>query len=60
MKYIKFETTLGYEAHINPKYIESVLSIDGETRIFTLRGDGMFATYEPINEIMRRIEEEQT
>ena len=36
------------------------MSVDGETRIFTVRSDGMFATYEPMDKIMRRIREEQT
>ena len=60
MKYIRIETTLGYESFVNTECIESVMSIDGETRIFTKRLDGMFATYEPIHEIMQRICEEQT
>ena len=42
--------------YINVQYIESVIFIDGKTRICTVNGEGYFETNEPLEKIMGRIE----
>lgn len=42
--------------YINVQYIESVIFIDGKTRICTVNSEGYFETNEPLEKIMGRIE----
>lgn len=55
MKYIEIKS-FGNRAFINTQYIESVIEIDGKTRICPACGEGYFETDEPIEVIMKRIE----
>ena len=56
-KFIRI-VSFGNLTYINVQYIESVIFIDGKTRICTANGEGYFDTDEPLEEIMRRIQEE--
>lgn len=48
----------GNPTYINVRYIESVIFIDGKTRICPANSEEYFETDEPIGEIMQRIQEE--
>lgn len=54
MKFIEIES-FGNKIFINIKYIESIISIDGKTRIVPASGDGYFETNESIEEVMKKI-----
>ena len=56
-KFIRI-VSFGNPTYINVQYIESVICIDGKTRICPTCGEGYFETDEPLEEIMRRIQEE--
>ena len=55
MKYIEIKS-FGNRTFINTQYIESVIEIDGKTRICPAGGDGYYELDEPIEDIMARIE----
>lgn len=57
-KFIR-NVSLGNPTYINVQYIESVIFIDGKTRIFPANGEGYFETDEPLEKIMRRIQGEK-
>ena len=48
----------GNPTYINVRNIESVIFIDGKTRICPANSEGYYETDEPIGEIMQRIQEE--
>ena len=50
--------SFGNPTYINVQYIESVIFIDGKTRICPACGEGYFETDETLEKIMRRIYEE--
>lgn len=54
MKFIEIES-FGNKTFINIKYIESIISIDGKTRIVPAIDDGYFETNESIEEVMKKI-----
>lgn len=56
-KFIKI-VSFGIPTYINVQCIESVLFMDGKTRICPQGDNGYFETDEPLEEIMRRIQEE--
>ena len=56
-KFIRI-VSFGNPTYINVQYIESVICIDGKTRICPICGEGYYDTDEPFEEIMRRILEE--
>ena len=56
-KFIRI-VSFGNPTYINVQYIESVICIDGKTRICPVCGEGYYDTDEPFEEIMRRILEE--
>lgn len=58
MKFIRI-TALGNEWYINTRYIESVGSIEGKTRIFTTGQDSYWETDTPIDEIIKKIQMEE-
>ena len=47
--------SFGNPAYINVQYIESVIFIDGKTRICPACGNGYFETNESIEEVMKKI-----
>lgn len=57
MKFIQIES-FGNKTFVNTECIESVVSIDGKTRIITACGEGYFETEDPIDAVMRKITEE--
>ena len=56
-KFIRI-VSFGNPTYINVQYIESVICIDGKTRICPVCGEGYYDTDEPFEEIIRRILEE--
>ena len=56
-KFIRI-VSFGNPTYINAQYIESVIFIDGKTRICPVGGEGYFETDEPLEKIMQRIQEE--
>ena len=56
-KFIRI-VSFGNPTYINVQYIESVIFMDGKTRICPVCGEGYFETDEPLEKIMWRIREE--
>ena len=56
-KFIRI-VSFGNPTYINVQYIESVICIDGKTRICPACGEGYFETDESVEEIVARIMEE--
>ena len=58
MKFIRI-TSFGNEWYINTRYIKSVGSIEGKTRICTAGQDSYWETDTPIDEIIKKIQMEE-
>lgn len=50
-------TSFGNRVFINTNYIESVLEVDGKTRIIMIASEEYYETNESVEEIMRKIKE---
>ena len=57
-KFIRI-VSFGNPTYINVQHIESVIFIDGKTRICPANGVEYFETDEPLEKIMQRIQEER-
>lgn len=56
-KFIRI-VSFGNPIYINVQYIESVIFIDGKTRIIPTNSEAYYETDEPLEKIMQRIQEE--